>query len=119
VVKLRLRLLDNKTDLLEYQKKDLLKLNDLISDALGNMLPALELTRHKYNPQLVAEHDKKFAAAKEYIRTIRTALWNSLDEKEPTNPIVNDSYSNMLTSYRKIRDHLRSYGNAILGIDRD
>jgi phosphate:Na+ symporter len=122
VVKLRLRLLDNKTDLLDYQKQDLLKLNDLILDAMNNMLPALELSAHRSNPQMLAitmEHEKKFAAAKEFIRSVRATLWNSDNGETPTNPIVNDSYSNMLTSYRKIRDHLRSYGNAILGIGRD
>jgi phosphate:Na+ symporter len=108
VVKLRLRLLDNKTDLLDYQKQDLLKLNDLISEAMENLL----------GPKIAAEHEKKFAAVKEYIRSMRATLWTTSDESV-TNPIINDSYSNMLTSYRKIRDHLRSYGNAIFGIDRD
>jgi len=104
VVKLRLRLLDNKTDLFDFQKQDLLMLNDLIYDAMDCPLPE--------------EHEKKFAAIKEYIRSMRATLWNTSDEKAP-NPIVNDSYSNMLSSYRKIRDHLRSYGNAVFGIDRD
>ncbi|MCL2283933.1 MAG: Na/Pi symporter [Fibromonadales bacterium] len=104
VVKLRLRLLDNKTDLFDFQKQDLLKLNDLISKAMNCINPL--------------EHEKQFAEAKEFIRTMRTTFWNTSGEKV-TNPMVDDSYSNMLTSYRKIRDHLRSYGNAIFGIDKD
>jgi phosphate:Na+ symporter len=104
VVKLRLRLLDNKTDLLDYQKQDLLKLNDLILEAMSCTHPE--------------EHEKKFAAVKEFIRSMRATLWTT-SEESVTNPIINDSYSNMLTSYRKIRDHLRSYGNAVFGIDKD
>jgi len=104
VLKLRLRLLDNKLDLLDFQKGDLLKLNDLILDAMDCKIPE--------------EHEKKFAVVKEFIRSMRATLWSTSNEVT-TNPIVNDSYSNMLTSYRKIRDHLRAYGNTIFGIDRD
>jgi len=104
VVKLRIRLLDNKMDLLDYQKRDLLKLTDLILEAISCLHPD--------------EHEKKFAAVKEFIRSMRATLWTTSDESI-ANPIVNDSYSNMLTSYRKIRDHLRSYCNAIFGIDKD
>jgi phosphate:Na+ symporter len=104
VLKLRLRLLDNKIDLLDFQKADLLKLNDLISEAMDCKIPE--------------EHEKKFAVVKDFIRSMRATLWNTSNEIT-TNPMVNDSYSNMLTSYRKIRDHLRGYGNAVFGIDQD
>ncbi|MCL2207560.1 MAG: Na/Pi cotransporter family protein [Fibromonadales bacterium] len=104
VVKLRLRVLDNKTDLLDFQKEDLLKLTDLIAEAMAS--PNSEM------------HEKKFSEVKDFIRSMRTTLWNAAGETA-TNLIVNDSYSNMLTSYRKIRDHLRSYGNVIFGIDKD
>jgi len=104
VVKLRLRVLDNKTDFPDFQKHDLLKLNDLILEAMDCMNPGA--------------HEARFNEVKEFIRTMRTTLWNAEGESA-ANLIVNDSYSNMLTSYRKIRDHLRSYGNAFFGIDRD
>ncbi len=118
VAKLRLRLLDNKTDLLDYQKQDLIKLNSLISEAFGKLLPALENTVIKYNPQLAESHEKDFAAVKAFIRSIRAAFWEA-SSKNTSEPIVNDSYSNMLSSYRKTRDHLRGAGNAIFGIDKD
>jgi len=117
VAKLRLRVLDNKTDLLDYQKQDLIKLNSQISEAFGILLSVLENTA-KYNPQMAENHEKNFAAIKDSIRSIRTAFWEA-SSKNASEPIVNDSYSNMLSSYRKIRDHLRGAGNAIFGIDKD
>ncbi|MDR2580726.1 MAG: Na/Pi cotransporter family protein [Fibromonadaceae bacterium] len=117
VAKLRLRLLDKKTDLLDYQKQDLFKLNELISEAIDNMLSVLE-TSQRYNPQVVENHEKKFAEIKDYIRGMRTVFWD-VSSGTITDTIVDDSYSNMLTAYRKIRDHLRSTGNAFFGIDRD
>jgi phosphate:Na+ symporter len=117
IAKLRLRLLDNKTDLLDYQKQDLLKLNDLISESMDNMFPA-EKQYYRYNPKIAEEHEKKFAEIKDFIRSIRTTFWN-VSSTNITDPMVDDAYSNMLSSYRKIRDHLRSSGNAIFGIDKD
>jgi len=104
VVKLRLRLLDNKTDLFDFQKQDLFKLNDLIIEAMNCTRPD--------------EHEKKFGEVKDFIRSMRAKFWNTSGENV-TNPMVDDSYSNMLASYRKMRDHLRGYGNAVFGIDRD
>ncbi|MDR3001142.1 MAG: Na/Pi symporter [Fibromonadaceae bacterium] len=117
VAKLRLRLLDNKTDLLDYQKQDLIKLNGLISEAFAKSLPILK-NGQKYTPQMLEEHEANFVAIKDFIRTIRTSFWN-VSSGNTTDPIVDDAYSNMLSSYRKIRDHLRSAGNAIFGIDKD
>ena len=117
VAKLRLRVLDNKADLLDYQKQDLIKLNNQISQAFGILLSVLENTA-KYNPQMAENHEKDFAAIKNTIRSTRVAFWEA-SSKNTSNPIVNDSYSNMLSSYRKIRDHLRSAGNTIFGIDKD
>ncbi|MDR1811673.1 MAG: Na/Pi symporter, partial [Candidatus Fibromonas sp.] len=117
VAKLRLRLLDNKTDLLDYQKQDLLKLNNQISEAFGRPLSVLE-NISRGSPQMAEEHEKSFAAVKDTIRAIRAAFWNE-SSKNTSEPMVNDAYSNMLSSYRKVRDHLRSAGNAIFGIDKD
>jgi len=117
VAKLRLRVLDNKADLLDYQKQDLIKLNKQISEAFGILLSVLENTA-KYNPQMPENHEKNFAAIKDSIRSIRAAFWEA-SSKNTSEPVVNDAYSNMLSSYRKIRDHLRGAGNAIFGIDKD
>jgi len=117
IAKLRLRLLNNKTDLLDYQKQDLLKLNSQISEAFSKPLSVLE-NISRGSPQMIEEHEKSFAAIKDYIRTIRAAFWEA-SSKDTSEPMVNDAYSNMLSSYRKVRDHLRSAGNAIFGIDKD
>ncbi|MCL2100936.1 MAG: Na/Pi cotransporter family protein [Fibromonadales bacterium] len=117
VAKLRIRLLKNKTDLLDYQRQDLIKLNSMISEAFGKSLPILENGGHS-TQQMIDEHEASFAAIKEFIRSMRTSFWNA-SSGNVTDPIVDDAYSNMLSSYRKIRDHLRSSGNAIFGIDKD
>jgi phosphate:Na+ symporter len=117
VAKLRLRILDNKLDLLDYQKQDLLKLNNQIYDAFEKLF----LTSgniQKITPHIIEEHEKNFAAIKDTIRAIRVSFWNT-SSGNVTEPILDDAYSNMLSSYRKIRDHLRSVGNAIFGIDKD
>jgi len=117
VAKLRLRILDNKLDLLDYQKKDLLWLNKLIYEAFENVFNVSGSLK-KATPQMVEEHEKNFAAIKDAIRSIRVTFW-STSSGNATEPILNDAYSNMISSYRKIRDHLRSAGNAVFGIDRD
>jgi phosphate:Na+ symporter len=117
VAKLRLRILDNKLDFLDYQKDDLLKLNSRISEVFDRLLPALENIQ-KINPQIIEEHERNFAAIKDIIRSIRVTFWN-ISSGNVTEPVLDDAYSNILSSYRKIRDHLRSAGNAIFGIDRD
>jgi phosphate:Na+ symporter len=117
IAKLRLRILDNKLDLLDYQKQDLLKLNNQIYEAFEKLFQASGGIQ-KINSQMIEEHEKNFAIIKNIIRSIRVTFWNT-SSGSVTNPILNDAYSNMLSSYRKIRDHLRSVGNAIFGIDRD
>jgi phosphate:Na+ symporter len=117
IAKLRLRILDNKLDLLDYQKQDLLKLNNLIYEAFEKLFRTSG-SMQKINSQVIEEHEKNFAAIKDAIRSIRVTFWNTSSENV-TKPILNDAYSNMLSSYRKVRDHLRSVGNAIFGIDRD
>jgi phosphate:Na+ symporter len=117
IAKLRLRILDNKLDLLDYQKQDLLKLNNQIYEAFEKLFRASG-SMQKINSQIIEEHEKNFAAIKDTIRSIRVTFWNT-SSGNVTNSILNDAYSNMLSSYRKIRDHLRSVGNAIFGIDRD
>ncbi|MDR0517361.1 MAG: Na/Pi cotransporter family protein [Fibromonadaceae bacterium] len=117
VAKLRLRLLDNKTDFLDYQKHGLAKLNLLISNSINKLLPDEE-SQQMNNKEFVDELEKDFAVIKDTIRTMRVDFWEKAG-KSANEPVVNDTYSNMLTSYRKIRDHLRSAGNAISGVDRD
>jgi phosphate:Na+ symporter len=117
VAKLRLRILDNKLDLLDYQKQDLLRLNDQIYNAFEKLFRTSG-NMQKVTPQIIEEHEKNFAAIKDTIRAIRVAFWNT-SSGNVTEPILDDAYSNMLSSYRKIRDHLRSAGNAVFGIDKD
>jgi len=115
VAKLRLRILDNKLDLLDYQKQDLLKLNNQIYDAFEKLFRTSG-NMQKVTPQMIEEHEKNFAAIKDSIRAIRVTFWNTSSGNVP---MLDDAYSNMLSSYRKIRDHLRSAGNAVFGIDKD
>jgi len=117
VAKLRLRVLDNKVDFLDYQKSDLLKLNSLISETYGKLLPVLG-TGRRHNQQMVEEHEKNYADIKDFIRSMRATFW-SVSSGNLTEPVVDDAYSNMLYAFRKIRDHLRSTGNAVFGIDKD
>ncbi|MCL1956456.1 MAG: Na/Pi cotransporter family protein [Fibromonadales bacterium] len=117
VAKLRLRVLDNKVDFLDYQKNDLLKLNSLISQAYGKLLPVLG-TGRRHNQQMIEEHERDFAEVKDFIRSMRATFW-SVSSGNVTEPVVDDAYSNMLYAYRKVRDHLRSTGNAVFGIDKD
>ncbi|GBU24373.1 hypothetical protein R83H12_01003 [Fibrobacteria bacterium R8-3-H12] len=117
VAKLRLRVLDNKVDFLDYQKNDLLKLNSLISHAYGKLLPVLG-TERRHNQQMVEEHERDYAEIKDFIRSMRATFW-SVSSGNVTEPVVDDAYSNMLYAFRKIRDHLRSAGNAVFGIDKD
>jgi len=117
VAKLRLRVLDNKVDFLDYQKNDLLKLNSLISQAYGKLLPVLG-TGRRHNQQMIEEHERDFAEVKDFIRSMRATFW-SVSSGNVTEPVVDDAYSNMLYAFRKIRDHLRSTGNAVFGIDKD
>jgi phosphate:Na+ symporter len=117
VTKLRLRVLDNKVDFLDYQKSDLLKLNSLISEAFGKLLPVLG-AEHRHNPQMVEEHERDYAAIKDFIRSMRATFW-SVSSGNVTEPVVDDAYSSILYSFRKVRDHLRSTGNAVFGIDKD
>jgi len=117
VAKLRLRVLDNKVDFLDYQKKDLLKLNSLISQAYGKLLPVLGNER-RHNKQMVEEHEKDYNEIKDFIRSMRATFW-SVSSGNVTEPVVDDAYSNMLYAFRKIRDHLRTTGNAAFGIDKD
>jgi len=117
VAKLRLRVLDNKVDFLDYQKSDLLKLNALISETYGKLLPVLG-TGRRHNQQMVEEHEKNYADIKDFIRSMRATFW-SVSSGNVTEPVVDDAYSNMLYAFRKIRDHLRSTGNAVFGIDKD
>jgi len=138
VAKLRLRILDNKLDLLDYQKQDLLKLNNQIYEAFEKLFRASGTMQQmtpqnriydafeklfrtsgnmqKVTPQMIKDHEKNFAAIKDTIRAIRVTFWNTSSGNVP---ILDDAYSNMLSSYRKIRDHLRSAGNAVFGIDKD
>ena len=117
VAKLRLRVLDNKVDFLDYQKNDLLKLSSLISQAYGKLLPVLG-TGRRHNQQMVEEHEKDYAEIKDFIRSMRATFW-SVSSGNVTEPVVDDAYSNMLYAFRKIRDHLRTTGNAVFGIDKD
>jgi phosphate:Na+ symporter len=117
VAKLRLRVLDNKVDFLDYQKNDLLKLNSLISQAYGKLLHILG-TGRRHNQQMVEEHERDYAEIKDFIRSMRATFW-SVSSGNVTSPVVDDAYSNMLYAFRKIRDHLRSTGNAVFGIDKD
>jgi phosphate:Na+ symporter len=118
VAKLRLRLLNNKTDLLDYQKQDLLKINELISNSMNKLLPVVERSPQRGSLNFANELEKDFAEIKNTIRSVRSNFWK-MSSKQATEPIVNDSYSNMLVAYRRIRDHLRSTSNAVFGIDRD
>jgi len=115
VAKLRLRILDNKLDFLDYQKQDLLRLNNQIYDAFEKLF-RVSGSMQKVTPQMIEEHEKNFAAIKDTIRAIRVTFWNTSSGNVP---MLDDAYSNMLSSYRKIRDHLRSAGNAVFGIDKD
>ena len=117
VAKLRLRVLDNKVDFLDYQKKDLLKLNTLISEAYGKLLPVLG-TGRRHNQQMIEEHERDYAEVRDFIRSMRATFW-SVSSGNVTEPVVDDAYSNMLYAFRKVRDHLRSTGNAVFGIDKD
>ena len=117
IAKLRLRLIDNKVDFTPYQKEDLQKLNGMIFSAFDKLLPSFEHGLAN-NPALMENHEQDFSQIREFIREMRTNLW-SHSKGVTTEPIVDDAYSNMLYSYRKIRDHLRSTGNAIFGIDKD
>jgi phosphate:Na+ symporter len=102
---------------LDYQKNDLLKLNSLISESYGKLLPVLG-TERRHNQQMVEEHEKNYAEIKDFIRSMRATFW-SVSSGNVTEPVVDDAYSNMLYAFRKIRDHLRSTGNAVFGIDKD
>lgn len=118
VAKLRLRLLDNKIDFLDYQKHDLLLLNNIILASLLKLLPLFENTLQRGNIKLADEYDKNFAEIKDMIRAMRTTFW-SVSSGNVTDHILDDAYSNMISSYRKICDHLRGANNAIFGVDRD
>jgi phosphate:Na+ symporter len=118
VAKLRLRLFDNKTDFLDYQKQSLLKLNELISNSINKLLSDYESNVQRNSRKFADELEKDFAVIKDEIRAMRNDFWE-MSGKSASEPVVNDTYSNALTSYRKIRDHLRSAGNAMVGVDRD
>ncbi|GHV12527.1 sodium:phosphate symporter [Fibrobacterales bacterium] len=119
IMKLRLRVFDNKIDLAEYQKNGILTLHREIDIAFGNVIPLLD------NPipirtksKLYAEQDERYIKIKNDIRALREKHWTEASQIE-TNPMVNDAYSNMISSYRKIRDHLRGTSNALFGVDKD
>jgi phosphate:Na+ symporter len=118
VAKLRLRLLNNKTDLFDYQKQDLLKINTLISNSMDKLLPAVEKSPQRGDIKIANELESDFAAIRDTIRSVRSNFWE-MSSNKVTEPIVNDAYSNMLVAYRRVRDHLRSTSNAVFGIDRD
>jgi phosphate:Na+ symporter len=111
ILKLRLRLVENNVDMGAEETEAILGLHRMVAE----MLPIVREYFKSKNAAQKVVIDEKCHEITAQVRTLRTEHWHAL-ETGNLPPLVATTFSDMLISYRKIMERLRSISNAVTGI---
>ncbi len=102
ILKLKLRLEDNDTRLSDVQIQNIISLHDTVKDFFNCVMQFETRDAVRDNLKLI---NGKSEAITQQVRLLRNDYWKTAAE-EKVNPMVSTSYTDILQSYRKIKNHL-------------
>lgn len=112
ILKLQLRMVENEISYDEHQKESILCLHKKTASLFPLVSQYFHDPHNQILQQKILDLGHELTAL---VRTLRSEHWRSLANSSPA-PLVSTTFSDMLVSYRKIKERLCSVTEAIAGI---
>ena len=112
ILKLQLRMVENEISYDEHQKESILSLHKKTASLFPLVSQYFHDPHNQILQQKILDLGNELTAL---VRTLRSEHWRSLANSSPA-PLVSTTFSDMLVSYRKIKERLCSVTEAIAGI---
>jgi phosphate:Na+ symporter len=109
ILKLQLRLEENGDKFDPDHKDSLLQLHDKVT---GQVAVSIRFLENPENPLLLQDLQTRNQEITALVRSSRTEHWKSLAERA-SSPLLATCYSDMLVSYRKIKEHMLAATEAV------
>ena len=109
ILKLQLRVQENGVTFDPDHRESLLNLHDKVAELVGI---SAKYMSHPTDPYLAEDLQNRCQEINALVRTYRNEHWKSLADRT-TSPLLATCYSDILVSYRKIKEHMHAVTEAV------